>query len=64
MAYRLFDFIIPPPSRHTSRVIQKILDKTTGLDLWFLIRFPDNELEDYLIRLYSSSFRKAAKRLR
>ena len=51
--YQLFEFIIPPPSKYTSRLICKILHRTTGLDLWFLVRFSDSDLEDYLIRLYT-----------
>ena len=47
------EFIMPPPSEWTSRLICKILPRTKGLSLWFLVGFPDNDLEDYVIRLYS-----------
>jgi hypothetical protein len=47
-----FEFVIPPPSEYTSRLICKILHRTKGLDLWFLVCFADSDLEDYVMRLY------------
>jgi len=45
------EFMIPPPSKYKYKLINMILDKTTGLTLWYLIPFSNNQLEKYLDRL-------------
>ena len=45
------EFMIPPLSKYKSKLINMILDKTTGLTLWYLVHFSTSQLEKYIDRL-------------